>query len=72
MEEHLKFCVNPIKRRAYNKHVFPKRAKGREWCPICRTSVKAGYKMGAHIAKMHEEDIVELWHWGYDYELLRE
>ena len=72
MAEHLKFCINPIKRRAYNEHVFPMDPKGREKCPICQFCVKAGHTMGAHIAKKHASDAVELWDWGYDYELLRE
>jgi hypothetical protein len=72
MEKHLKFCVNPIKRRAYNKHVFPICPTGREWCPICRFAVKAGNTMGAHIALKHKADATELWDWGYDYELIHE
>ena len=72
MGKHLALCVNPIKRRAYDKHVYPMRANGRERCPVCRYSVKAGFTMGAHIVKKHAEDVAELWNWGYDYELLRE
>jgi hypothetical protein len=72
MMEHLASCVNPVKRQAYKKYVFPVTAKGREWCPLCRLSATGNSSMGHHIFRRHEVDVEELWAWGFDYDLIRE
>jgi hypothetical protein len=72
MMRHLASCVNPVKRRGNKKYVFPITAKGREWCPVCRMSATANSNLGYHIFRRHEDDVEELWAWGFDYDLIRE